>query len=299
MTNSIPGSDSESPIPTRKWSKRITKWKNGIDLNKSTKDDITEYIQTKLYYYVVDRVQDDDLWELFQIDFSHFDAELFKEHHRELQNIRRMLRCGGVYVAPNTKNVTMAQRLVEVLEEEEQHEWTQQDLEEADKDLSKGPITSALIKLGTNGFTHRTLLLAIAKNASTYNETQPKTSVTTAPEIRYTPAPENQYTPAPEIRYIPAPENRHTPAPENRYTPAPETRYTPVPENRYTPAPETRYTPVPENRYMPALENRNTQAPENRYMPTTEAIQVQTQYIPTIQPLKAIAEVAKIYTNQQ
>jgi hypothetical protein len=37
--------------------------------------------------------------------------------------------------------------MINVLNEEEQHEWTPQDIKDLDKDLRKGPITSVVIKL--------------------------------------------------------------------------------------------------------------------------------------------------------
>ena len=103
------------------WNEKVKKWRYGIDINNAERDEVQEYIQTKLYFYVEDKVQDSDLWELFREDFKDFSANVFKQHQRETQRLRQVLRCGGVFVAPNTKNIAIAQRVAEVLDEEEQH----------------------------------------------------------------------------------------------------------------------------------------------------------------------------------
>jgi hypothetical protein len=127
-------------------------------MEEANKEDIREYIQAKMYFYVKDQVGDNDLWELFREDFKDFNAEIFKQHQRDTQRVRQVLRCGGVFVASHTRNITVAQRVAEVLIEEDQHIWTANDLIEAELDLKKGPIISIWIKPGAAGFTHHKLL---------------------------------------------------------------------------------------------------------------------------------------------
>jgi hypothetical protein len=139
------------------WNEKVKKWRYGIDMDNVERDDVQEYIQTKLHFYVEDKVQDSDLWELFLEDFKDFSADVFKQHQRETQRLRQVLRCGGVFVASNTKNITIAQCIVEVLDEDEQHVWTVADLVEAEPDLKRGPILSIYIKPRVTGFTHEKL----------------------------------------------------------------------------------------------------------------------------------------------
>ena len=74
---------------------------------------------------------DKDLWDLFQDDFKNFTlATLTSIRVRYLQNLRNHLRGRGVYVAPNTKRTTIAQTLFDVIAEEEQHEWTDDEIQE-------------------------------------------------------------------------------------------------------------------------------------------------------------------------
>ena len=139
------------------WNKKVKKWRYGIDINNIERDKVLEYIQTKLHFYIEDKVQDSDLWELFHKDFKDFSVDIFKQHQRETQRLRQVLRCGGVFVALNTKSITIAQCVAEVLGEEEQHVWTVADLVEAEPDLRRGPILSIYIKPGVTGFTHEKL----------------------------------------------------------------------------------------------------------------------------------------------
>ena len=58
----------------------MKKWRYGIDINNVKRDEVLEYIQTKLHFYVEDKVQDSDLWELFREDFKDFSVDVFKQH---------------------------------------------------------------------------------------------------------------------------------------------------------------------------------------------------------------------------
>ncbi|KAI9743432.1 MAG: hypothetical protein M4579_007731, partial [Chaenotheca gracillima] len=127
---------------------KVKKWEYGINMNKVSREEVREYIQAKLYFYVEDRVGDSDLWDLFREDFKDFDVDIFKQHTRATQRIRQVLRCGGVVVAPHTSSITIAQRVAEVLLEEDHPAWTPGDLCDAEMDLRRGPIRSVWIKPG-------------------------------------------------------------------------------------------------------------------------------------------------------
>ncbi|RFU23765.1 hypothetical protein B7463_g12573, partial [Scytalidium lignicola] len=117
------------------WTALIKKWEWGIDPKDATIKDIREYLTTK---------------DLFQEDFKNFTVDTFKViTQKEIQSLRNCLRCGGVRVMHNTKSITIAQTLVDVIQEEEQHPWSEEDLQHASQDLQKGPITSVVITLPT------------------------------------------------------------------------------------------------------------------------------------------------------
>jgi hypothetical protein len=91
---------------------------------------------------------DDSLWDVYKDDFKTFNEEAFtKANRRFVAELRASLRCGGVFVAQPDKKTTVAQTMINVINEEEQHEWTPQDIKDLDKDLRKGPITSVVITL--------------------------------------------------------------------------------------------------------------------------------------------------------
>ncbi len=133
------------------WEQKIKKWGRGIKLEDATGDDIQDYLDTKIYQYEVDKTGDSNLWDLFQDDFKNFSPATFSRvDRRKLQRLRHYLRCGGVYVAPNHKNLTIAQTLIDVIEEDIQHVWSMDDIEKVREDLENGPITSIFISLEGN-----------------------------------------------------------------------------------------------------------------------------------------------------
>ena len=105
------------------WIIRRRRWRHGANLRTITDDEFREYMETKFYGYAIDRIVDDNLWDLFRHDFEGTTVDQFSSLSRqELVRLRTFLRCGGVYVAPNHRNRTISQSLIEILEEEERHE---------------------------------------------------------------------------------------------------------------------------------------------------------------------------------
>ena len=139
----------DSATQTEDWKAQMKKWDQPLEVTlTTTKDDLSEYLDTKLYQYVLYETSDDNLWDLFKDDFKNFTRATFNRFNRtELQRLRAVLRCGGVYVQQNTNTVTIAQSLLDVLNEDEQHKWTDADIEEARRDLQKGPVLSVFISL--------------------------------------------------------------------------------------------------------------------------------------------------------
>ena len=123
------------------------KWKSGINTAISTKDDLSEYLNTKLFQATVNEIVNNNLWDLFKYDFKNFSRIIFNRLDRtELLYLRAVLRCGSVYVQ-GYKNLIIAQSLVNLVQEKEQYIWSAADIDEARTDLQKGPITSVFILL--------------------------------------------------------------------------------------------------------------------------------------------------------
>jgi hypothetical protein len=127
------------------WAKEIDKWGYGINLEEASAKDIETYIRVKIYENEQDNKMDKDLWDLFQDDFKNFTlATLTSIRVRYLQSLRSHLRGRGVYVAPNNKRTTIAQTLFDVIAEEEQHQWTDEDIKATIKELAEPMHTRAL-----------------------------------------------------------------------------------------------------------------------------------------------------------
>ncbi|RFU25514.1 hypothetical protein B7463_g10820, partial [Scytalidium lignicola] len=180
------------------WKEKIKRWKYGIHVESASSEGLEEFLATKAYEYRSDRTSDSNLWDLFQEDFEHFTVNSFHTIPRkELQILRTCLRCGGVRVAANNKNKSIAQTLYDVLKEEEQHVWTEEDLNEAIQDLRKGPITSTVIRLRTNPTTLQPSLYVTPRPTPFYENQQPTPFVaqqsSEQPAFRTEGQPQEQY----------------------------------------------------------------------------------------------------------
>jgi mevalonate pyrophosphate decarboxylase len=86
----------------------MEKWKEGINLEASNKDDILDYLNTRLFQYKVEKSTNRDLWELYKEDFANFDINTFSLlEQRDLRRLRAILRCGGVYIEYNRKSLAI------------------------------------------------------------------------------------------------------------------------------------------------------------------------------------------------
>jgi hypothetical protein len=120
-----------APEPELDWAEEIDKWGYGIELAEASAKDIETYIRVKIYENEKYNKMDKDLWDLFQEDFKDFTlATLSSIRTQYVQNLRSHLRSRGVYVAPNTKRTTIGQTLFDVIAEEEQHKWTDDEIQE-------------------------------------------------------------------------------------------------------------------------------------------------------------------------
>jgi hypothetical protein len=183
------------------WNEKVKKWRYGIEPDKVTTDEIREYIYAKRYQYQAKKTGDLNLWDLFQDDFKNFTVETFNRPDRAtIQDLRHCLRCGGVYVQQNNKRLTIAESLIAVVEQDEFHEWTDDDVKEANADLSKGPITSIYITVERN--LRPEMLAKVGAPRPTTTTPQPTRPPTpqsiTAPQITLQPVSQNSDPQNPE-----------------------------------------------------------------------------------------------------
>ena len=60
------------------WKARIKKWRKGVDI-EANKEELDEFVQTKVFEYKLDKRSDFNLWDLFKDDFKDFTAKTFRE----------------------------------------------------------------------------------------------------------------------------------------------------------------------------------------------------------------------------
>src|SRR6266702_6743106 len=100
------------------------KWSQGVDIMSIT--DVNNYIKFKVLEYKYFKLMNDDLWEQYQEDFTDFTETIFKTCDRiATYNLRTLLRHQGVWV---NKQATIAQSLYDTLCEEDQTEWTKEEV---------------------------------------------------------------------------------------------------------------------------------------------------------------------------
>ena len=87
------------------WEEEAAKQEDGINPTEVTKDELTNYVQYKIYVYTeIHNQLDLTLWESFQGDFKDFTVDIFTQIHLyQLQKLRDYLNTRGVQVNTNYK----------------------------------------------------------------------------------------------------------------------------------------------------------------------------------------------------
>src|SRR5438046_7367702 len=107
------------------WAVLANEYGYGINPNKATRSELVDFIQTMIYLQKSQDLTDTDLWAVFHEQYEGFMPNHFREiwtEHRT--NLRKHLLKRGVYVAKHNNRVMISDVLYKVLQEEEQHEWT-------------------------------------------------------------------------------------------------------------------------------------------------------------------------------
>ena len=68
------------------WKERIARHGYGIDITTASKEDLEEYIETKIYEYTYENFTDYTLWLLFQEEFERFTIKNFKKIRTDLKS---------------------------------------------------------------------------------------------------------------------------------------------------------------------------------------------------------------------
>lgn len=112
------------------YAEAMKKWKYHINVTTATDEDIGSYIQMRIKEYTIGDKMDRDLWELMIDDFKDFNMEVISRPRKgHIQELRYFLRDRGVFVSMS-KNIILAKCLVNAFKEEEEHEWTDNEVQE-------------------------------------------------------------------------------------------------------------------------------------------------------------------------
>lgn len=138
------------------WEDLAEKWKDGFDhTNPSI---LLEYLRTKVHWYKEDQLTDTALWETYQEDFRSIPPEIWSTTQANIRrDLRRVLRCGGVFVAQNvntgTNQITIGQTLTETATEALRHAWTLEDINitEIQEELAKATTKSNIFEENLDG----------------------------------------------------------------------------------------------------------------------------------------------------
>ena len=128
-----------------------------------------------------------------------------------------------MFIAQNNRNLTISQAIVNVINEENQHEWTQEDIEEANDDLRQGLITSVYITTEQN--LRPAIIARLRSHQSPTLSIRPENQ-SIRPENQSRPVtPQSFHTTVPErterVQPLPPPPNRR-PEPEKPFTLKPD-----------------------------------------------------------------------------
>jgi hypothetical protein len=135
-------------LTREEWAARANKYGYGINAMGATKDELVEFVQTTMYLY--DDITDTDLWCCFLEQFEGFTVESFKKIPSDSRSkLRKFLLKRGVYVGKNNNRVPIYKLLYEVLQRDEEHKWTDEDIVQIIKEL-KGPLLSCVLRKRLN-----------------------------------------------------------------------------------------------------------------------------------------------------
>jgi hypothetical protein len=100
---------SNSGAEPDEWRDTMEKFKDGIDAAKATKDELGDYIETRIHVYTRDNFKDYTLWGIYLEDFQGWTMEDFRRARTNAKSkLCALLLQRGVYVARHSNRYPLA-----------------------------------------------------------------------------------------------------------------------------------------------------------------------------------------------
>ena len=102
------------------WTAKVQKHSYGINTESAMKEELEEYIETRIYMYRYRNFTDYMLWTVFQKDFEDFTADTFRKVQTDTRaELHTHLLQRGVYVTAHDKRNSISKMLADTIVEEE------------------------------------------------------------------------------------------------------------------------------------------------------------------------------------
>jgi hypothetical protein len=205
------------------WAVMASKYGYGIDANEATKDELVEFVQTVIYLQETADLTDTDVWAGYQELFEGFTVEHFKKIRQDMRSsLRKHLLRRGVYVATHNNRATLSDVLYEVTKQEDEHQWTDEEIEATIKELAEPMHTRALrdrLNQTRDGLATGPKLIELTTTAKQPTQQQLNTT-SNNPSYQYEPRTPAQYSHNPPQ----PPQQLYNPLqPAQQYTPLQQT----------------------------------------------------------------------------
>jgi hypothetical protein len=100
----------------QEWAMKVRKYGGGIDLGKTTKDELAEFVETKIYMHEKEDFSDNTLWTVFREEFKEFTLEDFRKMRSDTRaKLRKHLLKRGVCIAKHNARITLSNILFDII----------------------------------------------------------------------------------------------------------------------------------------------------------------------------------------
>ena len=131
---------------------KVNHWPKGFHITKAEAGEADLYTKYKVSEYHTTNLEDEDLWEVFRIDFAGWSAKNFHDLNQHIcTSLRTELRHRGVWVNMDKKKL-MSESLMATLTEKEPVQWNFEEIQGLGPKIFKfnSHVVTNLARTGTN-----------------------------------------------------------------------------------------------------------------------------------------------------